>query len=70
MDTFSELVKDCAGTEPISDDQANAFRLAAEPLIAWLASYGNPHAKVVVTNTGAELLAGVTTHRIDAFLKD
>lgn len=39
--------------------QGDDFKEAALPLIKWLAENKNPHAKVIVTSIGAELLEGV-----------
>lgn len=47
------------------------FEEAVRPLIKWLAENKNPHAKVIVTNIGAELVEGIrSTGEIMDYVKD
>lgn len=47
------------------------FKESALPLIKWLAENKNPHAKVIVTSIGAELLEGIrSTGEIVDYVKD
>lgn len=47
------------------------FEEAARPLIKWLSENSNPHAKVIVTSIGAELLHGEKyTGEILDYIKD
>lgn len=50
-------------------DETPTFEQAATPLVKWLNDNLNPHASVIVTATGAELLTGTQAFRTDEFLK-
>lgn len=51
--------------------QEQTFEDAARPLIKWLAENKNPHAKVIVTPTDAQLLDGIrSTGEILDYVKD
>ncbi|MBC7906890.1 MAG: hypothetical protein H7Y60_09115 [Rhodospirillaceae bacterium] len=51
-------------------DKMDSFREAVEPLVKWLNENGNPHTKIIVDQTSAELVEGVMCHRTEAYLKD
>ncbi len=60
-----------AGAEWASVTQNESFEGAAMHLIKYLCENHHPHATVIVTQTGAELLEGVkTTGEILDYLKD
>lgn len=51
--------------------QGDDFKEAVLPLIKWLAENKNPHAKVIVTCTDAQLLEGIrSTGEILDYVKD
>lgn len=50
--------------------QEQRFRLAAEPLMRYLAHTHHPHAKAIVDADSAELVEGVCSHNTDKFLVD
>lgn len=52
-------------------DLTPSFVEAARPLIRWLCEHTNPHAKVIVTPTDAELVTGeICTGPIHDYIKD
>jgi hypothetical protein len=52
------------------EGRAESFKLAALPLIQWLAENCHPHHSVIVTSTNAELLEGqITTGEITDHLR-
>jgi len=55
------------GVVPVDQDR---FKLAAEPLMRYLAHTHHPHTKVIVDSTSAELLEGLCRHRTEKFLVD
>lgn len=54
----------------LSEEQVNGFTEAAKPLVKWLNENGHPHTKIVLDCTGAELVEGIASVRIEEFLKD
>lgn len=48
----------------LNEQQMQAFKKAAEPLMTFLKGM-HPHMKVVVDSENAELLEGVATHGLD-----
>lgn len=58
-------------TEWTNKDRIPSFTKAARHLIAWLNEHTNPHAKVIVTPTDAELVTGeICTGPIHDYIKD
>lgn len=53
----------------ISVNQAR-FHAAAEPLIRYMARTHNPHTRVIVDSTSAELLEGLCAHMTEKYLVD
>lgn len=54
----------------ISNEQREEFEALTRPVIEWLNANFNPHVKVIVEVTGAELTAGVVGFKTEAYLLD
>jgi hypothetical protein len=54
----------------LTEEQQKEFEEKTKPLIEWLCKNCNPHAKITITQTSAELLDGVSTINTDEFLVD
>lgn len=52
------------------NEKMKQFEEAAKPLVKFLCENFNPHATVIVTPTGAELVQGEMSVKIEEFLKD
>lgn len=47
------------------EPDAQSFESVVKPVIEWLSNNGHPHQKALITSTGAELVEGITSHRVD-----
>jgi hypothetical protein len=54
----------------ITEEQRKSFELAARPLIAWLCEHCHPHVAVIVEPTGAELVEGVASIKVNDYVRD
>lgn len=54
----------------LTDLQHAEFKVLTRPLIEWLNANFNPHVKVIVEVTGAELTTGVACYTTDDFIRD
>lgn len=55
----------------VNEEQRKSFDEVARPLIQWLCENVHPHHTVIVTPTGAELLAGsISTGQVLDYVKD
>lgn len=52
------------------NEKQQSFEEAAKPLIKWLNENANPHSKVIVDSTSAELVSGEMIINTQEFLKD
>lgn len=52
----------------LTDEQLQALADAARPLIEWLSANGNPHTKILVDNTGTEVLVGTARTNTHEFI--
>ncbi len=48
----------------LSLKQLAAFEEAVEPLVQFLRTHGDPHMKIIVNDTGAEILSALATTEI------
>lgn len=53
----------------MTPEQQASFKVAAEPLIKWLAENAHPHHHALVVADGAELLEGECTVKNDSWIK-
>ncbi len=51
-------------------EKIKEFEEAAKPLVKFLCENCHPHTTVIVEPTGAELVEGVASVRIEEFIKD
>ncbi len=54
----------------LTKEQVNEFEEAAKPLVKWLCENCHPHVSVIVEPSGAELLEGIASVKIEEFIKD
>lgn len=54
----------------LSNEQREEFEALTRPVIEWLNANFNPHVKVIVEVTGAELTTGVACYTTDDFIRD
>ena len=58
-------------TEMITtEQQRKELENLARPMIEWLAENFDPHAKLIIDSTSAELLGGSCAFRTDDYIKD
>jgi hypothetical protein len=55
---------------PLTDKQLKDFEDAVKPLIKFLACNFNPHVKVIVDSSSAELTEGQIIAKTDEFIED
>jgi hypothetical protein len=53
-----------------TEKQLAEFEALAKPLIAWLNTNKNPHARIIIDSVSAEVLDGNLGFHTDEFLKD
>ena len=46
------------------------FEAVTKPLIKWLNEHHNPHTRIIVSNTGAELLSDEMAYHTLEYIKD
>lgn len=57
--------------QKLVEEKRKELQKAAEPLIKYLCEKHHPHTKIIVTQTGVEVLVGVLSNqKIYDFLKD
>ena len=56
--------------EMTTPTQYTALKIAAEPLLRYLAENHHPHVTVIVTCTSAELLEGVMSVQTTEYIRD
>ena len=54
----------------LSSKQIKEFEVLAKPLIKWLNDNGNPHTKIEITCTSAEVYGGLVIINTEEFVKD
>lgn len=54
----------------LSAQAKNEFENISNVLIKWLNENSNPHAKIIINTTGAELVEGICAFRTDDYIKD
>ena len=52
------------------EDKQKTFEELAKPLIKWLNENTNPHSKIIIDSTSAELVSGEMAINTNEFLKD
>lgn len=53
-----------------TEQQRKELENLARPMIEWLAENFDPHAKLIIDSTSAELLGGSCAFRTDDYIKD
>ena len=54
----------------LNKKQVEELNVACKPLVEWLCANCNPHTKVIVEPTGAEVLEGLASVKIEEFIRD
>ena len=66
---IDQLISNTKPTE-LDKSKREAFEKAAKPLMEFLADNYNPHTKVIVDNSRAEIVCGEMCFNTDEFIKD
>ena len=54
----------------MTDEQQDDFERLALPLIEWINKNSNPHSRIIIDQTSAELVSGDMVFYTQEFLKD
>ena len=54
----------------ISNEEYEKFHELAKPLIKWLNDTCNPHTKIIIDTSSAEVVSGETAFFTEEFIKD
>ncbi len=54
----------------LSKEQVEEFKQLSKPLIKWLNENTNPHTKIIIETTGAEVVSGECGFQCEDFLRD
>jgi hypothetical protein len=54
----------------INVEELKEFETLSKPLIKWLNDNGNPHTKIEITCTSAEVYGGLVIINTEEFIKD
>ena len=54
----------------LTKEEVEKLREVCKPLVKWLCDNCNPHTKVIVEPTGAEIVVGIASISIEEFIRD